>query len=60
MTGREELIIAELRELTRKVERIGKKDIKRMRDIKELHRLFSVIERKTNELEAIRRQLPLF
>jgi hypothetical protein len=60
MSNREEILIAEIREINRKVERIGKKDVKRMKDIKELHRLFSVLEKKLNELEAIRLQLPLF
>ena len=60
MSNREEILIAEIREINRKVERIGKKDVKRMKDIKELHRLFSVLETKLNELEAIRLQLPLF
>lgn len=60
MTGHEELLIAEMREITRKIERIGKKDVKRMKDIKELHRLFTLLNKKTNELEAVRRQLPLF
>lgn len=60
MSNREELLIAEIREINRKIERIGKKDVKRMRDIKELHRLFTVLERKLNELEAARLQLPLF
>lgn len=60
MTGREELLIAEIREINRKIERIGNKDAKRMKDIKQLHRLFSVLETKLNELEAIRLQLPLF
>jgi len=60
MSNREEILIAEIREINRKIERIGNKDVKRMKDIKELHRLFSVLERKLNELEAIRLQLPLF
>lgn len=60
MTGHEELLIAEMREITRKIDRIGKKDVKRMKDIKELHRLFTLLGKKTNELEAVRQQLPLF
>lgn len=60
MSNREEILITEIREINRKIERIGNKDAKRMKDIKELYRLFSVLETKLNELEAIRLQLPLF